>query len=98
MINDLPAEAVESIASNAISAIEAVKIGLDWRSPFDDRIEPQAKSITSSHPHGFGVVLADFTRQRLNEAKEIKKQGSIYRIPSGSEEMHGISHKSGRQD
>lgn len=78
MLNNFSNRNSKDIPRNAILVIEAANILHDWRSPFDDLNELQIRSITSVHPSGFGVILADFTRTRLKDTKKITKKGDFY--------------------
>ncbi|WP_165227207.1 DUF1559 family PulG-like putative transporter [Aquisphaera insulae] len=78
MINDLSSLEPAKAPGNAILLIEAAGLPLDWRSPFDELTEDQVRSITSRHPSGFAVVLADFTTERLADVDRIKKVDGLF--------------------
>jgi hypothetical protein len=79
MINDLSKFNPSTAPKAAILVIEMGNCNHAWMNPFDDACDlVQTESIRSNHPHGFGVILGDFTRLRLKDTKRIKKQGDYY--------------------
>jgi hypothetical protein len=79
MINDFGNTPIDQVPANAVLVLEAWDANHDWLDP-RDKVEdsPRIKVDSTDHPSGIGVILRDFSVQRVRDTSRIKKDGKYY--------------------
>lgn len=76
MPNDFGDTALAAIPDNAILVIEDWGANRNWLDPHDSiAIDTQHRIPKTEHPHGFGLILGDFSVHRVQDSSLIRKSG-----------------------